>query len=325
MFTFILAAIAKHAMANSEQAHDLPARFIANRVVVEPSLANGKTLSFFTDTGGGANMLCRDAAERAGLELVPFTDPEVENELGKNLAKVDFPAFRDGAGIPANAIGDTRMLVYDCRPTEDSQGFLSSRWFDGRVWTWDYPNGKLRLESNKFQSGETARPVELGFKADKTGKRQFAMPRIVIRIDNSELNMLLDTGATTTLMPAALTVVGDMLPTVRATSFIAHSRFEQWHKRHPQWRIIDAAEVGTFARMIEVAEVDIAGFEVGPVWFTERPDTFRQWMGQMMDKVPEGAIGGDALSYFTLTVDYPNAVAYFRCSSRCQPTPQSAP
>jgi len=111
----------------ADSAHDLPARFIANRVFVEPSLANGKALSFFTDTGGGANMLCRDAAERVGLELAPFSDPDVENELGKNLAKTDFPAFRDGAGIPANAIGDTRLLVYDCPTTEDSQGFLSSR------------------------------------------------------------------------------------------------------------------------------------------------------------------------------------------------------
>jgi hypothetical protein len=38
---------------------------------------------------------------------------------------------------------------------------------------------------------------------------------------------------------------------------------------------------------------------------------FRKWMSQWMDRPVEGALGGSALRYFRVTVDYPNAVAVF--------------
>ena len=51
---------------------------------------------------------------------------------------------------------------------------------------------------------------------------------------------------------------------------------------------------------------------MGPVWFTRRPDpSFHQFMSQYMDKQVEGALGGSALKFFRVTVDYPNAVAAF--------------
>jgi hypothetical protein len=66
-------------------------------------------------------------------------------------------------------------------------------------------------------------------------------------------------------------------------------------------------------RIIEVPEVRVAGWTVGPVWFTERPDaSFHQFMAQWMDKPPEGAVGGNVFRHFAVTVDYPAAVAYFR-------------
>ena len=40
----------------------------------------------------------------------------------------------------------------------------------------------------------------------------------------------------------------------------------------------------------------------------------------------EGAIGGNALRHFVMTVDYPGAAAYFRCIEGCKPIrPQPAP
>jgi len=48
------------------------------------------------------------------------------------------------------------------------------------------------------------------------------------------------------------------------------------------------------------------------VWFTQRPDrSFHSYMAQWMDKPTDGALGGSALQYFRITVDYPNAVAVF--------------
>lgn len=62
-----------------------------------------------------------------------------------------------------------------------------------------------------------------------------------------------------------------------------------------------------------------AGYLPGPVWFTERPDaSFHQFMGQWMDKTPEGAVGGNVFCHFVMTVDYPDATAYFRCVHGCR-------
>ena len=63
--------------------------------------------------------------------------------------------------------------------------------------------------------------------------------------------------------------------------------------------------------MIEVPKIEVAGFEVGPVWFSARPDRAYEWMSGMMEKSIVGALGGSGLRYFRITIDYPNAVAVF--------------
>ena len=65
--------------------------------------------------------------------------------------------------------------------------------------------------------------------------------------------------------------------------------------------------------MIEVPLVKIAPVTVGPVWFSARPDaTFHDFMSQMMDKKIEGALGGSALRYLDIVIDYPGAKAWLR-------------
>jgi hypothetical protein len=52
---------------------------------------------------------------------------------------------------------------------------------------------------------------------------------------------------------------------------------------------------------------------VGPVWFTYRPDkSFHEYMSSMMDARVEGALGGSALRYFRVTVDFPHGRAVFQ-------------
>jgi hypothetical protein len=66
------------------------------------------------------------------------------------------------------------------------------------------------------------------------------------------------------------------------------------------------------APIIEVPAITIAGFTVGPVWFTRRPDAaFHEYMSQWMDRRVEGALGGSALRWFRIVVDYPGARAAF--------------
>lgn len=90
------------------------------------------------------------------------------------------------------------------------------------------------------------------------------------------------------------------------------STFEKWRTRHVDWRAIEQAEVTTGEAMIEVPEITVAGHRVGPVWFTRRSDTnFHEFMSSFMDKRVDGALGGNALRFFRITVDYPNGVAVF--------------
>jgi hypothetical protein len=68
----------------------------------------------------------------------------------------------------------------------------------------------------------------------------------------------------------------------------------------------------TGSALIEVPELVIGGHKVGPVWFTVQPDIgFQAVMKPLMDQPIVGALGGSALHYFRLTVDWPNAIAIF--------------
>ena len=60
---------------------------------------------------------------------------------------------------------------------------------------------------------------------------------------------------------------------------IADVQFKAWRSAHPDWRVIEDAQDGTHAAMIEVPSVEIAGHAIGPVWFTWRPDrNFHEFM-----------------------------------------------
>lgn len=62
--------------------------------------------------------------------------------------------------------------------------------------------------------------------------------------------------------------------------------------------------------MIRVAEIRVGSQNIGPVWFTVRPDqSFHDFMSQYMDEPVEGALGGSAWKYATLILDYPRARA----------------
>jgi hypothetical protein len=313
----------------------IPTRFDGDRVFAIPQLHNGQTLTLYTDTGGGANLLCRSAAERLGLKIEPIkASPDEEAELGKNPGKAR-PEFRAGAAIPANSDGDANFLVTDCThgpmATGMGDGLLSSRWFAGRIWTFDYPAHTLTLEDDGWKPRSDAMRVPIGFRQASADGPAFFMPRITIRIDGHDLDLLLDTGASGHPTAAGQSAQGgEAVEGFRATSFITTSTLEAWHTAHPDWQVIqdgdDLFAPRFSARLIRVPAVEIAGSTIGPVWFTERPDrAFKQMMSSMTDKPVEGALGGNALSHFAMAVDYRGSKAYFRCTRDCQARPPRVP
>ncbi|HEX8268178.1 MAG TPA: hypothetical protein VF596_22455 [Pyrinomonadaceae bacterium] len=290
----------------------LPSRYDAHRFYVEPIMADGAKLNFFTDTGGGLFVFA-DVVEKLKIPV-----ESVAGDGGRKMETIALPKFKTGAEI-VTPLGspNERLFVAPISQrmplAQDWSGMLGQQWFAGRVWTFDYPKQQLLLRAaGDVPAVKPAHRVTLGFKANDTGKRILNFPRIAVKIDGETLDLLFDTGASTELTEAALKTLNDKQPAVRATSFITTSVFEKWRKAHPDWRVIEAAENRSGAAMIEVPDIEIGGHRTGAVWFTVRADkNFHEYMSQWMDKRIEGAIGGNALRHFRITVDYPNAVAAF--------------
>jgi hypothetical protein len=293
----------------------LPARFLADRPYAVPVTARGDTLLLFLDTGGGANMLYTPALERLGLAA------EWMRADGDSMQLARLPAFSSGASIPlpgAASPTDDRLMVVppQAGSTDAADGMLGRTWFADRVWRLDYPAHTLTLLGDGTPASASTsgtHRVPLGFQADSAGRRTTHFPRIRVEIDGDSLDLLFDTGATANLTDAAwATLRGDGEPRERATSFIAQSVFERWRRRHPDWRVVEHADLPLDMPMLQVPEVRVGGHTVGPAWFTMRPDrNFHQFMSQWMDRRVDGALGGSVLRYFRLTLDYPSATATF--------------
>lgn len=289
---------------------EIPADFAGGRVIVHVVTAAGDTLRFFTDTGGGTAMIYPHAVARLGLVV-----DSVEAD-GERTAVVDFPPLPPGSAFPLpGGYFAGRLLVFPPQPTihGGEDGMLGRVWFADRVWTFDHPAGRLLLRApGDVPAADPAHVVPLGFRVDGRGERTMHFPRIRVEVDGDSLDLLYDSGATLALTDSAHAALADGGPAIRGTSFITASVFDRWRDRHPDWRVVEGAERGTGMSIIQVPRVSIAGWEVGPVWFTRRPDrAFHEYMSQWMDRRVEGALGGSALAYFRVTVDYPGAVAVF--------------
>lgn len=293
----------------TENGRALPARFEADRVFLDETTADGRPIVFFTDSGGG-RYVTTAAAERLNLALTPIPDAP---EGGPTHLTV-YPELAPGSPTAPLPDGPLPVMSGVALPgwPSDHDSMLGGAWFADRIWTFDYPGRRLTAEAASWTPSDGAEILPLGFQVED-GARTTHFPRIEVRIGGESIALLLDTGATTALTPDALAAVGDDGPSMRATSMISDTVFRRWRAAHPDWRVIEAAQIGTRSAMIEVPVVRIGDISVGPVWFTHRPDrAFHDYMSSMMDAPIEGALGGNALRELVMTIDYPGARAAFR-------------
>jgi len=287
----------------------MPVKFVEGRFFVEPMTQDGEPVLLYTDTGGGL-FFSSAAAERLGLSVSP-----IEAD-GENIDTILLPPFSWDAWIPPPEVLGGRLPIRAdaAKGAFGADGMLGQGWFAGRVWTFDYGEGQLLLRApGDLPKHESIRGVPLFFPKNAAGERGANYPRITVKIDGEMIDLLFDTGATASLSSAALATLGDGKPAARATSFIIKATFDKWVERHPDWRVMEGADTSAGGEaMIEVPAIEVAGFSVGPVWFTRRADkNFHEFMSQFMDKQIDGALGGSGLKYFRVHVDYPRALAVF--------------
>lgn len=308
--------------AGANTAIVVPTVYEAGHFYATPEAVNGKMLKLLVDTGGGGAFgmywITSVAAKRLGLGTSSC-------KVGKDSITVaEVPDFKIGRGLPSpleSPCGTTLMVHSEAYQGGDGQ--LGAGYLPGRVWTFDYPGHRLVVQGPQFQPAASAHAAKLGFPLNAKGEPASGFARITIQVDGEPIQMLLDTGAT-----AHPTVAGERAsatPTVHGygvTSYIDNRIFTRWHKTHPDWHIVKNGDdlFGTTRAtdLIEVPNVEVAGWSMGPVWFTERPDhAFRNFMSSMMDETVDGALGGNVFQHFVMTIDYPQSTAYFNCSNGC--------
>lgn len=256
------------AATNRQEGTVIAATFVDDRVYVDMPAPGGRApVHLFTDSGGGSLLLSKAAASRLGLSLRPETDQDALEELGPETQVGDATAFvtREWAGVPAHAQFTVMPEVIPLKGWPAiGDGILGRQWFANHIWTWDYPHRKLILRPVTWHPAGAARPIEVAFKTDAEGNRVSNFARLTVHVDGEELPVLFDTGATTILTPAALQALADGKPAMRATSMMAHSVIERWRARHPDWRVVEDAQLGTHSLMILAPEVEFAGRKTGP-------------------------------------------------------------
>lgn len=308
------------ALAGATSAQTIPTQYEAGHFFATPQTTAGQSLRLLVDTGGGGTAamywLSAEATRRLGLKTGTCTVD------GTALTVATPPSYKPGQQLPMPKGPCAGKLMVNPGPYPDD-GQLGSAYLGTRVWTFDYPQRQLRAEGGDWRPDPAAHHTPLGFQANDHGKVVQHFPRIVVRIGGQSLNMLLDTGATAHPTAGGKAAAGtETVHGLGVTSYITTSMLERWHKAHPEWTVVENGDdlfaPRFMARLIEVPAVEIAGWSIGPVWFTERPDNaFHGMMASIMDEPPEGAIGANVLDRFTMTIDYPHATAWFRCAHDC--------
>jgi hypothetical protein len=288
----------------------LPAKFENNQIYLLPTLLDNKQVKFFTDTGGGWNVITKELQQTYKLKTI------TKKSDNGNVLLCEMPHFVQGKSIPIGGLNNFMegyLFIRDkekISPFSNIDGALGGRWHAEKIISFDYINKKMSiLESISELNIKKYDEIKLGFQKHN-GVYTSAFPRIEIKVLGKALPMLFDTGATARLSVKAKQVLKNKSDAV-GTSYIVSSLFDKWQRENPSWLVIKKADKLLNESMIQVPEVQIGDQTIGPVWFTRRQDNnFHEYMSSYMDKKIEGAIGGSLLKYLRIIIDYPNEKAY---------------
>jgi hypothetical protein len=214
-------------------------------------------------------------------------------------------------GTPCNAVA----LVDSRFEATNSEGSLGASYLMHFIWTFDYSKGQLWREPDSWKPGATMHPTVMGLQKNEKGENAGGDPRITVWIGDQAIDMALLTGAPS--FPIKLQ--GNAQPTYRGSSYLAASTIDQILRDHPGCCSVLVNEHKS--RLIEIPNIKVAGWRIGPVWFAEVPDAYfsrnTPGVGQLVDKPVHGVAGPNIFEHFSMTLDYQTGKAWFSCASGC--------
>jgi hypothetical protein len=300
----------------------IPTSFIDNdRFYVKVPLKNGDTILGFCDTGGGLSMILPPTVEKQQLQS------KIKTGIRNGLMPVNYILFNDLLSDPHfptasplrhfvlrhpfNRVTEPHLVI---PPMDDEtnfiiesmpglDAFLGQNFFMGKAWTIDYINKQVWVNTPLYKTElESPNVQKIGLRKNSHGEAIYGHASMSIEIDGEIIDVLFDTGASLVLSESGKKDLQTDAISIGG-SFIASSIFDKWRKSHPEWKYYPKAD--NSSDVIKVPIVKIGSFEVGPVLFSKRPDTnWSKGMIRSMDKVVKGAIGGSALQYFKVMIDY---------------------
>lgn len=252
-------------------------------VTLHRSGGSNRIARCWVDSGGGGFVLSEAVARELHLDLHKH-----RRENGEEFAEPTEPlrasvgdmVLAVEAGEIFVAIGATNLLHSGAPGLADC---LIPRSVLSRYHViLDYPNGTLTLAAPgllKPKGTALPMPVAQGF------------PRTEIELDGIKYGMLLDTGA--------------------SFSVVSEVTFASWKKKHPDWTAYSGAvgEASTLGGQA-LETMFIRGAKWGPHPLPEfgaisrRRGTFEDYMSNMMAAPVIGALGGNVLKHFRVEMDY---------------------
>ncbi|MEO7454751.1 MAG: hypothetical protein ABIY52_00720 [Gemmatimonadaceae bacterium] len=250
-----------------------------------------RTARFLLDTGGGGFLIAEPLARELGLEW-----GKTEREEGREFALV--------TALPSAFIGDFPLALNPQRTLVtigqgnilpaaapgQAEGTIPGHVLAQYHVVFDYPDATFTI----------ARPGVLmptGAGLPMPVAKRSGFPRTEINVDGSTYGLLLDTGA-------SFTMVSEVL-------------LHAWGSQHPDWPR-HAGAVGEAATLggMTLETMSVPGAQWGSHQLQEfgvvsqREGTFERYMSGMMAAPIVGSLAGNVLKHFRVELDYANERLY---------------
>lgn len=297
------------------------------RFFLKIAMIGGDTILGFCDTGGGVSMLMPNALNnsnksmtKAGLirGIMPVNYILLKDILADKTFPLNTPSCNRIIRNPFRIVNNSYLLIppnnEELKKAQNSlpqmKAFLGQDFFMNKSWTFDYVNKKVYVNT-PIKKSELNRlnTQKIGLKKNKHGINRFGHARFKIEVEGETIDVLFDTGATSILSEDGKHLLKCDKTSI-GISFIAESIFNKWRNKHPGWKYYPNADLSE--DIIEVPCIKICDYVIGPVLFSKRPDeNWSEGMNSTMDSIVKGAIGGNVLKPFKVTIDYNSELILF--------------